>query len=268
MKGLLLKKRNVFVPIDAEAIDCGGSWHIENGQAVAWDIDLVDFFFEKVVKLETPLVLDIGACTGSFSLLPVAHPGMTVVAFEPHPSTCEVLDRNIQLNGLEDKVTVFPYALSDFTGEAELFCFPGGFHIGLSRIKPEVDLEINPSWPNIDVWPKVAVEVRTLDSFAFRQRVDLIKIDAEGCELEILLGGRGLIERDMPGILFEYRPDEMARFGQGPGDIFDFLADLGYKSFERIITLPKESWNVCDVWATRYAVSKSQSVLYLVLEQM
>ena len=224
--------------IDTETIDSGGSWHKEREEPIAWDVDLVDFFFEQAEKQETLLVLDIGACTGSFSLLPVAHSGMTVISFEPNPVARGILNKHVSINNLVDRVTIYPYALSNYCGQAELFYPPNNVHIGLSKIGADA----NPDWLS------VTVEVRTLDSLNIQQKVGLIKLDVEGSELGVLSGGKKLIERDLPGILFEYRPYGMMRFGYAKDDIFDFLTGLGYKKFKRIITLPQENEEICDVW--------------------
>ena len=46
------------------------------------------------------------------------------------------------------------------------------------------------------------VEVRTLDSFAFRD-VCVIKVDVEGSEMEVLEGARETILRDRPPLIVE-----------------------------------------------------------------
>jgi len=51
------------------------------------------------------------------------------------------------------------------------------------------------------------------------RRVDLLKIDVEGAELDVVHGGRELIERDRPLILAERPNDELVRI----------LADVGYE---------------------------------------
>ena len=47
------------------------------------------------------------------------------------------------------------------------------------------------------------IEVINLDTINFREKIKLIKIDAEGHEPEILLGASQLISRDNPVILIE-----------------------------------------------------------------
>ena len=60
-------------------------------------------------------VFDIGAYSGFYSLLSAAaSDSVQVHAFEPYPVVREILLANIQLNGLSDRITVCPNALSDY----------------------------------------------------------------------------------------------------------------------------------------------------------
>ena len=54
-----------------------------------------------------------------------------------------------------------------------------------------------------DVRRREYVRMAALDGFGF-DRVDLMKIDAEGMELEVLAGAAGIIGRCRPVILAEY----------------------------------------------------------------
>ena len=60
---------------------------------------------------------------------------------------------------------------------------------------------------------RFAVEVRTLDSYAFRD-VRVIKVDVEGSEMDVLEGGRETILRDRPPLIVELltgaHPDPVA----------------------------------------------------------
>jgi len=61
---------------------------------------------------------DIGANVGSYSIYAALTKQMSVIAFEPSPFNIEFLSRNIWLNGLESKITVFPNPLSDHATQA------------------------------------------------------------------------------------------------------------------------------------------------------
>jgi len=71
-----------------------------------------------------------------------------------------------------------------------------------------------------------SVPLRTLDSFDVPS-IDLLKIDVEGCELEVLKGGAATIARSRPVIIVEQRPRQVARFKHGPHDAVTWLQRAG-----------------------------------------
>lgn len=72
-----------------------------------------------------------------------------------------------------------------------------------------------------------AVEVRTLDSVDI-EPVHLIKIDAQGAELDVLIGGERTIRRWNPIILVEIWPDGLRQFGATEESLMAFLRKMRY----------------------------------------
>lgn len=71
----------------------------------------------------------------------------------------------------------------------------------------------------------------SLDSWAGRvglERIDLIKVDVEGLELEVFQGGAALLERSLPVVYFEYLPEEGER-GRRKVAAFEMLRSMGYE---------------------------------------
>jgi hypothetical protein len=68
---------------------------------------------------------------------------------------------------------------------------------------------------------------------AVAERVDLLKIDVEGYELEVLRGGVETLLRTRPTIVVEQKAstDMEARYGVVPGDAVEFLRDLGARVY-------------------------------------
>ena len=63
------------------------------------------YCIEKILQsLDSPVCLDIGANIGFFSLLAAKCVGASgkVIAFEPNPSTADILEKNIALNGFKN----------------------------------------------------------------------------------------------------------------------------------------------------------------------
>jgi Methyltransferase FkbM domain len=62
------------------------------------------------------------------------------------------------------------------------------------------------------------------------ERIDCIKIDAEGSDFEIIKGARSTIEKFRPVIMLE--TDNLARFAGSKSDVISFLERLGYFTSE------------------------------------
>lgn len=162
---------------------------------------LIDWAWSRV---GTPgaLFVDIGAHVGTWAV-PFMGAGMEVVAFEPNPAIFECL----QTSG----VHALPTALADYTGTARLTApgIDGGMASIALHYSGPVDQE---------------VPVATLDSFDLSPVV--VKIDAEGAEVDILRGGSRTIAMHRPVIFLECWEEER---GQRRSDIFDTLSDFNYQ---------------------------------------
>ena len=67
-EGLLLDDLRVL--IDERSLRVGGSWQLSTEkEPIAYDIETIRFFYERTLEFQHPIVLDIGANTGSFCLL-------------------------------------------------------------------------------------------------------------------------------------------------------------------------------------------------------
>jgi FkbM family methyltransferase len=131
-----------------------------------------------VGRLRTPpVVLDVGANAGAFALYAklAYHRDAVVHCFEPHPPTAELLRANL---GAFPGVRVHPFALGRADGEADLLLDPGSS--AGNSLKPELVAR-----------PAGRVRVAVRDAGAVWDElglgdVDVLKLDAEGCEAEIL----------------------------------------------------------------------------------
>lgn len=80
----------------------------------------------------------------------------------------------------------------------------------------------------------VAVSVDTLDSLcasARLTRLDFIKIDVEGAELQVLEGGQHAIESLRPDMLIEIEARHTQRYGYQPDDVTGWLTERGYTMY-------------------------------------
>jgi FkbM family methyltransferase len=83
--------------------------------------------------------------------------------------------------------------------------------------------------PDIEI---IQVPIRKLDDIISKEEsIKLIKIDVEGAELGVLLGGAETIKRSRPTILFEFGLGASDMYGTQPEDIFTFFDRLNYKLY-------------------------------------
>ncbi len=130
------------------------------------------------------LFVDIGAYDGDTvaDFLQRCHGNYhKIIALEPDPENYQklIVYLNTLPENLRQKILPLPYAAAS---EARKIRFSSG--------KNEQS--------SIATDGKIVVEGRTLDELAFGESPDYIKIDAEGAELDILLGARRVIKENRP----------------------------------------------------------------------
>jgi FkbM family methyltransferase len=87
--------------------------------------------------------------------------------------------------------------------------------------------------PNAEFASQVAVTVTvdTLDALCVREGIDrlqFIKIDVEGAELQVLEGGRQVIADSRPVTLIEVEARHAARYQRTPDEVMAWMFDRGY----------------------------------------
>jgi FkbM family methyltransferase len=75
----------------------------------------------------------------------------------------------------------------------------------------------------------IAVEVSTLDAEVGDLSPAVVKIDVEGAELAVLEGGRSMLTRAKPLLIFEHVASASALYDAAPAAPWDLLAELGYE---------------------------------------
>lgn len=157
---------------------------------------------------------DVGAHVGLWSMQLMKRFAQ-VHAFEPVPLHYHCLLQNLTDNDFDD---------------------PGGKHsvrthqFALGEKEQRVRIRTAPtstgdSWVD-SVGHMHDIKMRTLDSFDL-QDVDFIKIDCEGYEKFVLMGGEETIKRCRPCIIVEQKPGHAQRFGLGERDAVAYLLSLG-----------------------------------------
>jgi len=137
----------------------------------------------KVGLPPAPVVVDIGANIGSFSLAVLnLFPVAEVAAFEASPAALLALQRNILANRASDRVRVHHVAV---TGSSEPSSVWLNEHVGdlcTSSLLESEDAGLESA--------RVEVPARSLSAIlaSYPHGVDLLKMDVEGAEYDIIAG--------------------------------------------------------------------------------
>lgn len=186
--------------------------------------ELEDIYLEdrRAHQIMTKLIapdsncIDIGSHIGSvLAELTSLAPRGQHFAFEPVPTKARWITNKFP------KAKVHQVALGDSKGEVTFsmnLTNPGFSGLVKARQRPD------------DQWEELTVQCVKLDDTIPRDvKIDFIKIDVEGAEAMALRGGRELIARHRPAIIFESAPDGAKSFGMTNRDVFDLLTEeMGY----------------------------------------
>ncbi len=179
-----------------------------------WFEKEVDFFARYIKPGMT--IIDIGANVGVYSLLSAQKTGPDgrVIAYEPNPKIAQLLAQGAKVNGLNN-LTICETAVSDKAGETFLSRGEGS--------------ELGAIGASDEGYP---VKVVSLDGeMAARgwERIDVMKIDAEGVETKILEGAAAFLKNLSPLIMIEINHADGREFSAAK-----MIEEAGYKLFRQL----------------------------------
>ena len=191
---------------------------------------LVGWVYARLQTHEHPVLIDVGAHTGQYTLLAALLPELRVHAFEPVFIT--TLMANARVNNLMKRVEFYNCALGNEISEGVIHVpntdredIPVGARIGShATMSEEIPKVFGADWHD-----KQTV-ISTLDTVCMRDNIEptLIKIDTEGMDKFVIEGGEETIRKYKPDILVEFVAEHTARFGYGPAQITCLLHSWGY----------------------------------------
>lgn len=178
------------------------------------------------------IFFDVGANVGFYSLLAAQLVGMRgqVHAFEPIAENVATLRAAIASNRIT-QITVQHVAVGQYAGTMRLF-------IGTPETSPEWQRDLQ-SWasqvPSKRRPLPIYVPQISLDDYVHHHqldRVDFIKLDIEGSEIDALRGAQHLLWRaDAPDLICEISPYLLAQQNLDPRHLTKYLATFGYTLF-------------------------------------
>lgn len=201
-----LGRKLVATPIDADL-----TWVHWGDFGVCWPTNApIDRLLNALVELRVPgnfhyyfspltevptgaVVLDVGSCEGSFAFECLLHRGASrVCCFEPDARMARAIGIAAERNRVRDQIEVVQTVLD--------------LREGTASFVEQVDPLTSAVWMGHASQPAGHVRTvsqRTLDGWVGSsgiQRVDFVKIDAEGSDLAILQGGTETLRRFRPAI--------------------------------------------------------------------
>ncbi len=185
-------KMAILLPGGTDIYLTGGKTHIS-------EIQLARFLIKNLKAGE--VFLDIGAHYGFFSLLAAKLVGSEgkVWSIEPSERSFCILSENSQAF---EQIHCFKKAVSDKGGFIDFFEFPELYSEYNSIDQTQFREE---EWFRQFAPQKTTVEAITLDQFLKDKTAPtVIKIDVEGAEYEVLLGGKTFLGSSAPVLILEY----------------------------------------------------------------
>lgn len=166
--------------------------------------------------------VDVGAHKGEMlELIKKYAPEGQHYAFEPIPNLFAALKQSQM-----EHVDVYPYALSNFEGATTFHLVKSDpAYSGIKRrtyAKANAEIEL------------IEVQVRCMDEIlkSRTSKIDLIKIDVEGGELDVMKGARHILATDQPLLVFECGKGASEFYNNTPEMVFDYLSDASYQIFK------------------------------------
>ncbi|MBI1257811.1 MAG: FkbM family methyltransferase [Chloroflexi bacterium] len=179
-------------------------------------------FFKSVIKPDDT-VFDVGGNVGQISLLAAKRaPQGSVHVFEPAKDNYQRLLANIEINHFKN-VTPNKNAVSNRKFDLTIYA-PRTYNTGAISAYPDAAWETDAE----------TVQAICLDDYVTERqltRVNVMKIDVEGAEMDVLEGSQQLLRDYRPQVFMEVTASILARANQTPKQVFDFWKALNYSIY-------------------------------------
>jgi FkbM family methyltransferase len=181
-----------------------------------WENNLIKY--AETYLQDDSIILDVGANIGTWSI-PLAIKNRKVYSFEPYDSSFYSLCGNVFINKKESAIYPQHMALIDDVNKKTSLYLPEMVNVGGCKLIETTENH-----------EKCRYRLATLDSLKF-DKVDFIKLDVEGQELNVIKGGIETILRCKPVIFFECWGFDSHHWDKIPNthyELMDYIKKLGY----------------------------------------
>lgn len=151
--------------------------------------------------------LDCGANIGNHTLFFArAANARRIFSFEGHPRTFGILEKNIELNALQNCVEAYNCVLGEKKGHAKIQ-HEEPTNIGETSFCEDAEGDM---------------KMICIDDMPWEEKVDFVKMDVEGFEYHVLKGMKNLLQNSQPILWIESFPDKYPR-------VMAFFQEMGYR---------------------------------------
>ena len=216
--GIVLPDKDVWVTMDDQEMLIPNPRRDALGRMIyihgSWEDTVTRVLCKEVHPGMT--VLDIGAHVGYYTLIMAKRVGMEgkVIAFEPNPVVRKIIEQNVDRNSYSH-VVISPYALFSKEG------------YGLLNGRDNLNSCLRPQPTKTDGSASIMVFDR-LKKVMGIDKVDFLKMDVEGAELDILFGMQELLEKYHPVMVIEVHVDGLIQFQHSESEVHEYIQSFGY----------------------------------------
>jgi len=197
---------------------------IQNGRWEHRQVSLIEKYLHKDSK-----IIEVGSNVGYYTMnlsktLKKKKGSGHIYAFEANPQLTMLLSRSSSVNGAHN-VTIFNNIVYSESGKQMTFHFNEA-NIGMERLNPKIN------YPKFTKEHSFQSKTITLDETFPDAKFDIIRMDAEGSELEILKGAKIILKNSPDIIVFmEWATDALQNNSNIEKEIDHYIAD-GYNFYE------------------------------------
>tara|TARA_B100000214_G_scaffold366976_1_gene336579 strand:- start:191 stop:1111 length:921 start_codon:yes stop_codon:yes gene_type:complete len=176
--------------------------------------------------------IDVGSNHGHYTMIASGISNCNSIAIEPVKSTFDRLKMNIELNRLNN-VKLYNLGISDSDGELIISNNMGSMNRiidGVAKNNSEM------------------ISVTTLDKISVSEKkIDLIKIDVEGYEKQVLLGGENTLQNPNLNVIIIELNNSNFQYGYHEDETISILNNYGFSPYRYIypnnVLMPLERKN-------------------------
>ena len=191
---------------------------------------------------ENAVFYDIGANVGLYSIYAAIKKDVQVFCFEPSFFNLEFLARNIFINQLTDRISIFPVALNDKVSISNFQLTSTEWGGALSTFEKGFDDSGNKIQSKF-IYNTIGFDLDHLVEVTKIPFPDYVKIDVDGLEHFIIGGSQNVIKK-AKSVLIEINDN----FEEQRSTSEKYMTDLGFKLVQKVHTESLEQPTFNQLW--------------------